>query len=911
MNMKTAITLLAGQCTFLCAAETAPWDDTFYQYRLPITFVAERSGWQQVPINERLIVDAINALEEFKYSADFFAYNALRCVAVDESGAVADVEAGFFLIETGPDRTAGWAAPEAATGQAEPMFEENGIMPPVRKGDDLTVAVEPDAFHLLRYTTSGGSSPALRYEPIFAEGTKLHKHTCRISYEPRLLQLAETTHETLMQPASNEVSFVIGGRFVNTPKNLSLRRAEIRFLANIRSPGAHHWHIYYQPMGTHYLMTPDLRHPEIPPLSSASPEVGVAEKYMGGTRLALASSSRAYLWLAANTVKLTPRTPVPVATADAIRIACASNERHSFQLVVAPQRAVRLARVEVSDLAKGVDKIPADRIECQHIDYVPIRRRSRITPADFVGWVGDPLVPIEPVLLTPEAGNYGIWLTLDVPEGTPAGVYRGTVSIVGDVAPLFEIPVELTIHPFTLPEFSPLQCNMGGQFFVKPTRRAATPNAPLQRLIDHHGVQRPNDLRKLTDLHFEIMVRNKFTPKNIGLYTPIGLEWDPPPQGFNVDAPDNFFRLRDWDFTEFNKMMAHYVDDLKLNSICIYHSNPIALNIFMHLPGKQLNDYSDMIPFATYGWQSFREATFVGYDIDERHSYRKLARDITRAQYDRLVLDFFRTIAANLDAHGWLGFAHIMIDETHNDKFLKHFLRLLKSDPLTAQIQIGVCVQGLSYFTDPDYNGLLDFYIPQLDESYNRWEPFYFTDYKIRHTRRKIWNYIVDSARFAIDTPGVNNRMIGIDLWQRGVGGYLCWETFLYRHNYGDSESNLGRSGNPWTDPYTRLGNGALSFFYPPRQDGSFPETPDFTVTPSLRMELHREGVNDYEYAWLLEQAMERAAKAGNRDLSSAKAVMDDIRRFFYNSIHWSQNDAWLIDLRTRMAAAIVGLEEE
>ncbi len=909
MHEKTIAASLFGGCVALwCAAGTAPWADTFYQYRIPVTFTAERPGWQQIPIDERMIVEGINATEELKYSADFFSYNALRCVAVNAAGEMTDpdVEAGFYLVETGPDRAAGWNAAAPTTGRAEPMFEENGIMPPVKQGDDLTVAVDPGAFHLLRYTTAGGSSPALRYEPIFPEGTKLHKHTCRIAYEPRLLPLAETTHEVLMQPASNQVSLIIAGRFVNTPKALSLRHAEIRFLANVRTPGVQRWVLYYQPMGTHYLMTPERRRPEVPALSAGRVAVGAAEKHTGGTRFALASNPRADLWFAANTVKLTPRTPVPATTAAVVRIACAQNERHAFQLVVAPRRASRFTGVSVTDLVKGSGRLPASRIECRHVEYVPVRRQSTITPTDYLGWIGDPLVPVEPCLLTPEIGNYGIWMTVDVPAGTPAGVYRGTITVAGAGAPLFETPVELTVHPFELPEFSPLQCNMGGQFFVKPTR-AASSNAPAARLIDHHGVSRPDDVRQLADRHFETMVRNKFTPKNVAIYTPIGLEWDPPPQGFNVDAPGNFFRLRDWDFAAFNKQMAHYVNDLKLNSICIYHSNPKALNIFMHLPGKPLADYPDSTPFVAYAWQSFREATFVGYDIDDKHSYRRLARDITRAQYDRLVLDFFRAMAANLDAHGWLRFAHIMIDESHNDRFLKHFLRLMKSDPLTARIPIGVCVQGLSYFTDPEYNGLLDYYIPQLDESYNRWEPFYFTDYNIPHTRQKIWNYIVGSSRFAIDAPGVNNRMIGLDLWKRGVGGYLCWDTFIYQHNYGDSESRLGHSGNPWTDPYTRLGNGALSFFYPPRRDGSFPETPDFTVTPSLRMELHREGVNDYEYAWLLDQAMQDAAKSG-KDLAGAQAIMNDIRRFFHNSVLWSQNDAWFIELRARMAAAITEL---
>ena len=35
---------------------------------------------------------------------------------------------------------------------------------------------------------------------------------------------------------------------------------------------------------------------------------------------------------------------------------------------------------------------------------------------------------------------------------------------------------------------------------------------------------------------------------------------------------------------------------------------------------------------------------------------------------------------------------------------------------------------------------------------------------------------------------------------------------------------------------------------------------------------------------------------------------MKDISRFFYNGVQWSQNDAWYLELRERIAGAIVEL---
>jgi len=903
---RASASMLAAPC--LLAGAGQAWEDTFYQYRLPVEFSVEKPGWHVLPIDEAAIAGAVNELEELKYRDRSFAHNYVKCVEIDAAGrpVATAVDAGFYLVETGPDRAAGWSMAEPST-DAEPMFEEHGIAPPTRKGDELNVDVDPGEFFLLRYTTGGGGSPLLKYEPIFPEGSKLNKHMTRVSYEPRLLPLAEATHEVLIQPQIEMMTLLVGGRFINTPKDLSLRQCRILFLANITTPGTKRYMLYYQPMCTHHLMLPERRHETVPDPVAELRGFGPAEKYEGRTRQLLGEHRHAALWFAETTVKLTPATPPPLTRDPVIRVSCARNERQSFQVVVTPRRAVHVGAVRVTDLVNGPARIGSDRIAIKQVEYVPVRISSDISPTDYRGWIGDPLTVPEPGLLTPEVGNRGFWITIDVAADSGPGTYSGTIRVEGEAAgePLFEASLELTVHHFALPEYSPLQAHFGGQYFVKP---GVFPNdeRPRRRMIDHYGVTSREDLQTLTKAVYTEMVRNKFTPKNAALYTPIGMKWEPPPEGLNVDKPGNFFRLYDWDFTEFNEQMRYFIDELKMNQICIYHTNPVALNIFMHLPGEELSEYPASSPFVCYAWQSFRDATFVGYDIHEKHSYRKLAQDITREQYDRLVLDFFRAIAANLDEHGWLRFATIMVDETHHDRFLMHFLKLLKSDPLTARIKTGTCVQGLTYFTDPKFNGLLDYYIPQLDENYNRWEPHYFTDYGIEPERSKLWNYVVHGTRFVIDAPGINNREIGLDLWKRGASGYVCWETLLHSHTRGDWQDR--QVDNVWLEPFTSFGNGALSFLYPPRRDGSFPKEPDFTVTPSLRLEVHREAFDDYEYAWLLDQAMQKAREAG-RDVSAAEAIFADIERFFHNSNLWSQNDAWFLDLRERMARAIVDLQ--
>ena len=72
----------------------------------------------------------------------------------------------------------------------------------------------------------------------------------------------------------------------------------------------------------------------------------------------------------------------------------------------------------------------------------------------------------------------------------------------------------------------------------------------------------------------------------------------------------------------------------------------------------------------------------------------------------------------------------------------------------------------------------------------------------------------------------------------------------------------------------------------------------------------YREGVDDYEYAKILEDLVAEA-EAKKINVKKAKAVLSDIHKFFYNGVQWSQNDAWYLNLRHRIARAIVTLQNK
>ena len=87
-----ATTVLGGQ---------DPWSDKFYQYRIPVDVVVESPGWNQIPLDEKPITGAINAIEKFQYDAQFFAYNYLKVIQPAPDGSASEIEAGFYMIPDG------------------------------------------------------------------------------------------------------------------------------------------------------------------------------------------------------------------------------------------------------------------------------------------------------------------------------------------------------------------------------------------------------------------------------------------------------------------------------------------------------------------------------------------------------------------------------------------------------------------------------------------------------------------------------------------------------------------------------------------------------------------------------------------------------------------------------------------
>ncbi len=133
-----------------------------------------------------------------------------------------------------------------------------------------------------------------------------------------------------------------------------------------------------------------------------------------------------------------------------VHLRAARRERESAQVVVIPFDApLQGVQVTWTDLTgPGGNTLSSDNVHMDLVGYV--QTTTPDYPVEYVGWWADPLLPLEPFDV-PIHQTQPLWLTLYAPPETPAGLYRGAVSINAGEAGVLDVPVEFEVLDYDLP----------------------------------------------------------------------------------------------------------------------------------------------------------------------------------------------------------------------------------------------------------------------------------------------------------------------------------------------------------------------------------------------------------------------------------------------------------------------------
>ena len=171
-----------------------------------------------------------------------------------------------------------------------------------------------------------------------------------------------------------------------------------------------------------------------------------------------------------------PRGPeIPAAPATNATLRLARNERESLQIVVAPgDRDLSGVRVRVSDLRRADGAVfAATNVACDIVGYVHTVRKPPYQIGRWIatnaapgwvrskthaqtGWWPDPILDFLDGVDVKDADVQSFWVRVHCPEGQPAGIYDGTLTVSADGVRPRDLPFRVRVNDFAVPKESPL-----------------------------------------------------------------------------------------------------------------------------------------------------------------------------------------------------------------------------------------------------------------------------------------------------------------------------------------------------------------------------------------------------------------------------------------------------------------------
>lgn len=563
------------------------------------------------------------------------------------------------------------------------------------------------------------------------------------------------------------------------------------------------------------------------------------------------TSGKAAVWWCDATRKIPRRRPAPQTAGKAARLWAARNDREAVQIVVQPANALKGLTASAGPLA-GPDGavIPAENVKVLRVHYHFVDH-----PTDATGvrdWWPDALPPLSKPIDVPARHNQPLWILVSVPKDAKAGDYSGTISLKAEGWSA-SVPLRLHVWDFALPERNHLQTAFG-----------FSPGM----MFRYHQLKTEADKRKVLDLYFR-----SFAEHRISTYDPTPL--DP----FHVKfLPEAKPPRAEIDFAAFDRAMAAAVEK--------YHFTGLRL------------------PIAGMGGGTFHE----------RHEPSIGNLGEQSPEYQALFASQVKQIEEHLRQKGWLDMAYVYWFDEPDPKdytFVRNGMERLKRYAPGIQ-------RMLTEEPGDALAGAVDLWCPV---SFNY-------DHKAAEKRRahgeRFWWYVCCGPKapyctLFIDHPATELRVWHWQTWQRKIVGTLVWET-----NYWTSEAAYpDKAQDPYEDPMGYVsgystpkgtkrywGNGDGRFIYPP-EAASVPgkSGPGPVLEPpvaSIRWEMLREGVEDYEFLWLLRDLVaKKRSRLTSEEIRQCESLLEVPAAITKDMTTFTTDPAPIYARRAAIAAAI------
>ena len=263
--------------------------------------------------------------------------------------------------------------------------------------------------------------------------------------------------------------------------------------------------------------------------------------------------------------------------------------------------------------------------------------------------------------------------------------------------------------------------------------------------------------------------------------------------------------------------------------------------------------------------------------------------------YNQLKIEYMRMVTEHLIDKGQIskGYNYIFDEPTPEDyPKVKHAAELCRM----ADQRIKVL---LTEQVEDELIGYVDIWVPVLsayDEAKSKAR---------QQAGEEVWWYVCCGPHHPypnnfIDYPAIDHRILHWITWRYGVNGILYWNTTYWRDN-------------PWQTPmsYTpdgkgKWGNGDGRLLYPPVKSPSS-KFVDKGPVPSIRWEIIRDGIEDYDYFAILKSRLAKAKPGPAAE--KAKAALNMVNELAKSRTEYTRDPAKLEAAREAVARAIESLK--
>lgn len=281
-------------------------------------------------------------------------------------------------------------------------------------------------------------------------------------------------------------------------------------------------------------------------------------------------------------------------------------------------------------------------------------------------------------------------------------------------------------------------------------------------------------------------------------------------------------------------------------------------------------------------------------------------------EFKQLFNRYVRSIANYLETEGIKNNAFVYwYDEPKKEDFdkISYGMELLYNADSTIK-----CLQTFNRRIEPNLIDNVNFWVPLTNYYNHSWAQ------KKRSENDEVWWYVctqpkIPFANYFIDHPGIEPRILSWMCWKYNVNGILYWDV-------NDKNSLDAHHEDPWEFPENYrydgffYGNGDGRLIYPPKnwKTATTPLIED--PTPSIRWELIREGLEDYDYFYLLKTLADSLAAIAytHEDsiiVENALSLLQISDSIITNLASYTDNPNVLSNQRYRIAAMIDSLFNE